>query len=120
VELWNRKSERRLVNEAAEKVERAHRFPISGRAAYRFSHEAAWNDGRVANISCSGLLLETRESLRIGAEIEVQVPVVNQSFGIDSQMHCRCTVVRTAFQDGQFAAGARITAYALGSAELAL
>lgn len=117
MELWSRKSEEPVEADAG-KVTRAYRYEMNAAASYRFPHQAGWTEGRVANMSSSGLLLETAELLQTGAEFEVQVPLISESLGIESQMLCRCTVVRSEHENGRFAAGARITAYALGSPAL--
>lgn len=101
-------------------MNRACRYDMGATVSYRSPCQASWTEGRVANISSSGLLLETPESLQIGAEFDVQVPLVSPALGIESQMLCRCKVVRSECHDGHFAAGARITAYALGAEKLAL
>lgn len=114
MELWHHRPEE-LVEADSGKVTRAYRYEMGVTASYRFPHQASWTESRVANISSSGLLLQTTELLQIGAEFDLQVPLIVESLGIESQMLCRCKVVRSEDQNGRFAAGARITAYALGS-----
>jgi hypothetical protein len=77
-------------------TQRAERFPISIPVHYREPHQPEWVQGKIENISRSGILLLTKASLepRIKVELRLELPVSVWGEG-RGEILCKGTIVRT-------------------------
>ena len=74
---------------------RAPRFSIDLPIRYRTPDAATWHEGRTENISCSGMLIRTRDLLPARTPIEMLIALPNEVGGRDVPVICRGRVVRT-------------------------
>jgi signal transduction histidine kinase len=75
---------------------RAKRFPIHASVRYRVASSADWHNGRMENVSCSGVLIAGRHRLMEEVPVEMILPLPPQLSGAAAvQVLCRGRVVRT-------------------------
>jgi hypothetical protein len=71
-------------------IERAQRFPLQVSLNYRKNGVSHWQDGRTINISRTGILFRTDESLSVKSVLEIII-----QFPLKATLTCRASVVRT-------------------------
>jgi hypothetical protein len=76
---------------------RAPRFPLNLNVRYRQVGQSSWQTGRTENISRSGVLVRTEESVNVDAEVElrVELPPTPSEKKESAQIVCHGRVVRT-------------------------
>jgi PilZ domain len=94
---------------------RAARFPISMPLRYREPGETDWQNGKVENISRTGVLFTVRDLLRVSTRLEMvfDLPVLLEG-AAPGQVYCQGEVVRTvmpAATDQPLSAAAHIEHY---------
>ncbi len=98
-------------------IARAPRYPISMPLRFRKHGEQAWRDGRVENISRTGLLFTVQEFLDKGTEVEMNFQLPVQLRGRSAgQVMCMGKIVRVVMPpatDRPSALAARIGSYKL-------
>jgi hypothetical protein len=93
---------------------RARRFALHLSLRYRSIGAAQWREGRIENISRSGVLFWTDQPLEVDTRIEMSfvLPVIDNPPGVV----CRGRIVRTVLPEGRQASSglaATISAYRL-------
>jgi hypothetical protein len=83
---------------ARKDAERAFRFPLPLTLRYRSRGEAQWREGRVENISRSGVLFWTDDALDVNTRLEMSF--VLQVGTTPPSVVCRGHVVRTVLPNG--------------------
>ncbi len=105
-------------------VDRAPRFPIHAPLRYRPSGEIGWNDGRIENISRSGVLFRAGELVDVNTPVEMSFVLPVEIAGEQAaEVFCRGTIVRTLLPpttDAPPALAARILEYRFQHGENAL
>jgi hypothetical protein len=84
---WRQK---KMGNAAHAFPDRAQRFPLTVPLHYRKSGMPHWIDAQTVNISRTGILFRTDETIPSSSVLDVRV-----DFPAHSTLECRCTVVRT-------------------------
>jgi hypothetical protein len=79
-----------MGNAASALLDRAQRFPMTVPLRFRKSGMPHWLEARTVNISRTGILFGTDETIPIGSVLDVSV-----DFPMHSTLECQCTVVRT-------------------------
>jgi PAS domain S-box-containing protein len=94
---------------------RAQRFQLRLPLRYRLVGETQWHQGETENISRSGMLFETEESLQPASQLEINLVLPAEIAGLPStEVVCRGEVVRTVEPHGDVlspALAARILQY---------
>ena len=84
------------MEETNQQPMRATRFTIPMSLRYRRSGDAAWHNGKVQNISRSGVLFAAEEIMDVNTRIELTFELPIKLGGEKSaQVHCTGQVVRT-------------------------
>jgi hypothetical protein len=70
--------------------DRAPRFPVTVPLSFRKSGMSHWIDGHTINISRTGILFRTEETIPQNSSLDIRV-----NFPTHPALECQCTVVRT-------------------------
>ena len=85
----------RHADVTAFKSQRAHRYPIRVPVRYRSSGADTWHDGRIENISESGMLFEAEHPVAVNTPVEMTfVLPATMSVEPPAELICRGTIVR--------------------------
>jgi hypothetical protein len=84
------------VNTASAEVSRARRYEIGTLIRYRVRGEREWHEGMTENISISGVLIRTRQSLNPKTSIEMRFYLPIELDGeCAAEVFCRGLVIRS-------------------------
>jgi hypothetical protein len=89
-------AERIMQNAATAHINRAQRFPLSVQLLFRKSGMSYWQDGKTVNMSRTGILFQTDETLAKDSVVDLRV-----SLPSNVTLSCQATVVR--FEESKYA-----------------
>jgi hypothetical protein len=78
-----------MLQTAQSHVDRAQRFPLSIPLRYRKNGMPHWQDGRTINISRTGILFQTDETIPTSSVLDIRI-----SFPLDGTLSCQGLIVR--------------------------
>jgi len=81
----------RRADVTAFKSQRAHRYPIRVPVRYRSRGADTWHDGRIENISESGMLFEAEHPVAVNTPVEMTFVLPAT---MSAELICRGTIVR--------------------------